>query len=196
MKTLIFAALLLLAQASSLCAQSKNISIPSIPTDMDKFTQLRDQTAISPEGGAAIFVVAMLMYSQDADLGMQAFTVALDQSRIVEGNIYKGFAPVSGAKYDIENYYGKHKDHLGNSYIVGTKTADNYKLGKLAYKMEFSRNKYTEQSNGAMRIFIKCNGASSPRPITLKQNDKGIWKVSEFSSLFVGVAKPVGKDRL
>ena len=69
-------------------------------------------------------------------------------------------------------------------------------MGSLAYKMEFSRNRYTEQSNGAMRIFIKCNGAASPRPITLKQNDKGIWKVSEFSSLFVGVAKPASKDRL
>ncbi len=195
MKALFVTALLyLFAQAG--WAQSKVITIPSIPTDMDKFVQLRNQTATSPEGGAAMFVVAMLMYSQDANLGMQAFTVALDQSRVVEGSVYQGFAPVQGAKYDIENYYGKHKDHLAHSYIIGTKTENNYKLGNLPYKMEFTRNKYSEQSNGAMRIFIKCNGAASARPITLKQNDKGIWKVSEFSSLFVGVAQPKAIDKL
>lgn len=188
--------LLLLVAQTGLFAQSKTLSLAGVPKNMDDLLALRNQQANSPEGGGLVFVAAMLMYAQDEALGMQAFTLALDQSRLTEGTIYKDFAPLAGVQQDIKNYFGKHKDHLANTYILGTKTQDNYKLPAAPYKMDFSRNKYSTQSNGDVKVFVKCSGAASPRPISLRKNDKGIWKVVEFSSLFVGVAKPKPADKL
>ena len=39
-------------------------------------------------------------------------------------------------------------------------------------------------------VFARGYAAASPRPVTLKVNDKGIWKASEWSSLIVGVQPP------
>lgn len=174
-------------------------SIAKVPTTIEDFVELRNQLASTPEGGATTFVVAMMMYTENEALGLQAFTVVLDQNNLVESGskpIYMGFSPSPSVQQDIRNYYGKHKDHLANSYIVGTSHTNNYKLPVAPYKMEFTRNRYTEQTDGSMRIFIKCNGADSPRPITLKKNNRGIWKVTNYSSLFVGVRKMQKYDRL
>lgn len=198
MKNLLFtAALFCLAVAQSL-AQNVTKTLNKVPSDMEEFIALRNDLATTPEGGAAVFIAAMMMYTEDEALGMQAFTVALDQARLVEGGkgIYMGFSPAPGVQQDIRNYYGKHKDHLANAYIVGTTHKNNYLLPAAPYKMEFSRNKYSEQTDGAIRLFIKCNGADSPRPITLKKNNRGIWKVTNYSSLFVGVRKPPVDDKL
>lgn len=199
MKQFLFAALLfscfLAPQAKAQITQS----IAKVPTTIEDFVELRNQLASTPEGGAATFVVAMMMYTENETLGMQAFTVVLDQNNLVEGgtkSVYMGYSPSLGVQQDIRNYYGKHKDHLANSYIVGTSHTDNYKLSSAPYKMAFTRNRYTEQTDGSMRIFIKCNGADTPRPITLKKNNRGIWKVTNYSSLFVGVRKMPKDDRL
>jgi hypothetical protein len=199
MKKWFISALMLCAFCAQQATAQITKTINKLPTNMEDFVALRNELSSTPEGGAALFVTAMLMYSQDEALGMQAFTVALDQQRLVEGGtkaVYMGFSPAPGVAQDIRNYYGKHKDHLGNAYIVGTTYTNNYKLSSPPYKIEFTRNNYTEQTDGSMRIFIKCNGADSPRPITLKKNNRGVWKVTTYSSLFVGVRKPPVDDRL
>ncbi len=40
---------------------------------------------------------------------------------------------------------------------------------------------------------MDCTGAATPRPVTLKRNDRGVWKAYEWSSLLVGVRPPVLK---
>jgi hypothetical protein len=199
MKQFLLAALLFSCFIAPQAKAQITQSIAKIPTTIEDFVELRNQLASTPEGGATTFVVAMMMYTENETLGMQAFTVVLDQNNLVEGgakSVYMGFSPSPRVQHDIRNYYGKYKDHLANSYIVGTSHTDNYKLSSAPYKMEFTRNRYTEQTDGSMRIFIKCNGADSPRPITLKKNNRGIWKVTNYSSLFVGVRKMPKDDRL
>ncbi len=194
------ASLMCLVFASTLQAQAPVIkSFNKIPTSIEEFVAMRDRESTTPEGGAMMVVVALLMYSQDAKLGMQAYTVALDQMNLVEGGsnaVYMGFSPTQGERYNLENYYGKHKDHLGNSYILGTSVNNNYRLPAAPYKMEFTRNKYSEQTNGDIKVFIKCSGADSARPVTLRKNNRGIWKVTTCNSLFVGVRKQAVDDRL
>ncbi len=189
-----FFCLLITFQISAQAKTTKTVN--SIPESMEEFLEMRDIEAITPEGGALMFLMAMQMYSKDAELGMQAFTVALHMNNVSEGDIYSGYAPNRGVQYDINNYYGKHKDHLGNSYFLGTKVANNYKLPAAPYMVEFTRNRYSEMEDGSVKVYIKCSGADSPRPITLKKNDKGIWKATTYSSLFVGVRKPPLNDRL
>ncbi len=43
---------------------------------------------------------------------------------------------------------------------------------------------------GKAKLFVACGGADTPRPITLARNNAGQWKVTEWSSLTVGVKRP------
>lgn len=192
--------LMCLVFAATVQAQAPVVkTFSKIPNSVEEFIELRDREATTPEGGAMMMVIALLMYTKDADLGMKAYTIALDQMNLVEGGtgaVYMGFSPTRGAKYDLENYYGKHKDHLGNTYILGTNVNSNYRLPAAPYKIEMTRNKYSEQTDGQIKVFIKCSGADSPRPVTLRKNNRGIWKVTSYSSLFVGVRKAAVDDKL
>jgi hypothetical protein len=39
--------------------------------------------------------------------------------------------------------------------------------------------------------FVHSSGADSPRPLTLRKNNRGLYKVTSWSSLQVGVRPPV-----
>jgi hypothetical protein len=56
--------------------------------------------------------------------------------------------------------------------------------------VECKKNQYSDIDANTVKVFVKCTGADSPRPITLVKNDKGIWKAKEFSSLLVGIKAP------
>ncbi|MDA3940376.1 MAG: hypothetical protein PF693_13895 [Spirochaetia bacterium] len=60
----------------------------------------------------------------------------------------------------------------------------------MPFLIETSTNKYSEISETEIKLFVACSGASSPRPVRVKRNSSGLWKVDEFSSLVVGVMAP------
>ena len=85
-----------LCSVSSLYSQNSDneITIPEIPDTIEDFVAVRDQLAGSPEGGAAVFVLAAYLYTVDPDLGIDAITVALDRSMLTQASDgYKGYAP-------------------------------------------------------------------------------------------------------
>ena len=57
-------------------------------------------------------------------------------------------------------------------------------------RIGLSRNAYSNLSGNAVKVFVVCSGADSPRPIHLKANNRGVWKVTNASSLFVGIRAP------
>lgn len=195
MKNLIILSLVLSFSLSNVYAQ-ETVKIKSIPDNIDDFLELRDQVSKSPEGAAALFVVAMLMYTKDKAIGNDAFTIASDLSLLKETNGgYKGFAPGGNMASMIKNYFAP-KPYLAASYIAGTSPKNGYKLSAAPYKVVLTRNTYSTQSNGDVKVFVACSGADSPRPVTLRKNNRGIWKVVNYSSLFVGVRKAPVDDRL
>ena len=175
----------------ALTAQEKSIqTIERIPTSIDEFNSYRVKASTTPEGGAAVFVTAMLMYSQNEILGMQAFTMILDKSKLVENStspIYDKLSPSPATYEEIKQYFGKHKDYLANAYIVGTSPSNAYMLPAAPYQVELNRNASSVQADGTVRLFISTTGADIPRPIVLKQNSRGLWKVVSYNALFVNV---------
>lgn len=170
--------------------QAQELQIPSIPSDLDAFLELRDDLAQTPQGGAAIFVTAMLMYEQDKELGLQAFTIALDRNLLSKNQSgYKGFVPKRSFQSNLRSYFAP-RSYIGRSYVKGTSPEKGYTLPDAPYRMQLSTNIHSEQSDGSMRVFIKSSGADSPRPVTLKQNNRGLWKVTNYSSLFMGMRRP------
>ncbi len=170
----------------------KPYQIPRIPSTIDDFTSIRDGLANSPEGGAAVFILAMMLYAKDKTLGMQALTIAMDRNNLREEMTgYKGFALSRSYDYHLGNF--SKKPYWANAYIDGTSPDNGYALGSAPYTLQIGRNSSSEQANGVIKVFVKCSGADSPRPIALKANDKGIWKVSECSSMFLDMRAPDSK---
>lgn len=164
------------------------INLSGIPSNIEDFVSMRNELANTPEGGAAVFVLAMIMFGNDRKLGEQALTVALDRSNLAESMMgYKGFVPASSLKYHLDRFAAK--PYWGRAYVEGTSPENAYEL-PADLSVTLGRNAYSELSNGDVKIFIKCSGADSPRPITLRVNDKGIWKALECSSMFLDMRAP------
>lgn len=167
------------------------ISFDTIPSTMEKFLALRNTIANTPEGGAAIFAAALVMYSRDNQLGLQALTIALDRSNLSTAtDVYKGYTPNSSAMYHITNNL-KPRPYLARSYVMGTSPANKYAIPAGSVRIGVSRNAYSTQPNGDIKVFVDCSGADSPRPIILRENNRGLWKAVNYSSLFVGIRKPI-----
>ncbi len=83
--------------------------------------------------------------------------------------------------------------HIWRSYVKGTSPENQYEVADPANFEIQTRiqdiDQPTPESTG-VRIFVHSSGADSDRPIRLKRDTRGQWRVSEFSSLCVGIRKP------
>lgn len=176
--------------ASAAVSQSlPDVVIETLPQTIDEFTNLRDQMAATPEGGAAMFILALKIYIADATLGQQCLIVSTDKGSLVESTAgYKGYSLL---KHDMDliNRQLDNNPSIPDSYIKGSSPDNNYKT-ELPYTMQFSYNSYCgDPQTGVFKVFVACSGADSPRPIHIRRNDKGIWKASNWSSVLVNIKK-------
>jgi hypothetical protein len=158
---------------------------------VEEFISLRDQIATSPQGGAAMAIVALLMYTEDAQLGRECLTVAVDRSRLQEGT--QGYKGWQLRRRDMERTEAQLRDmpYLPRSYLEGASPDNGYQLPAAPYVLQFSDNPYSGAvESGEYKVFVACSGAARARPATVRRNDKGIWKAYEWSSLLVGVQPP------
>ncbi len=168
------------------------VTIESIPGTIEELINLRDRVAVTPEGGSALFIVAMNMYVRDNDLGMKAFTVALDRSQLMESTSgYKGWAPAFKYANLIKSEL-RQKPYIASSYFQGTSYLNGYALSKGPWKIVMVTNRFSEINENERKYFVKSTGADSPRPIYLRKNNRGIWKVYN-DSLILGVRRPEQK---
>lgn len=165
-----------------------SVELPSLPRSTDEFLALRDQVAGSPRGGAAMFVAAMIIYTQDEQLGRECLTIAVDQGQLSDGGAgYKGKQLSNRSLQSIKSNLGS-KPYIARSYVEGATPDNGYALPQGPLTIRFQRE---DETDGQAKVFVYSSGADNPRPITLKVNDKGAWKAWEWSSLEVGVRPPV-----
>lgn len=165
------------------------VSVERFPSTIEDFVELRNELAVTPEGGAAVFVVAMNMHVDDPELGIQAFTIALDRDQLQEASDgYKGFKP--GFRYmNLIRSELKQKPYIAPSYFIGTSPSSGYRLPSPPYEIEVHTNPHSDISENEKKYFVRSTGADSVRPIYLKKNNRGIWKVTN-ESLILGVRPP------
>lgn len=165
-----------------------SVELASLPRTTDEFLALRDQVAGSPRGGAAMFVAAMIIYTQDEQLGRECLTIAVDQGQLSDGGQgYKGKQLSNRSLQSLKTNLGG-KPYVARSYVDGATPDNGYALPPGALTIRFQRE---DETDGQAKVFVYSSGADTPRPITLRVNDKGVWKAWEWSSLEVGVRKPV-----
>lgn len=182
-----------LASATSVAQDSmpeQELELPGVDIGMDEFLAYLDAIATTPEGAAAVFVLAMLLREADPGLGHDAMVVALDAGELrTDADGYRGYTLGNRAGEFVSRYLDP-RPYLARSYVLGTAPGDGYEL-PATLRVRLSRNRSSEIADDQVKVFVDCSGADTPRPITLKRNNRGIWKAYEYSSLFVGIRPPV-----
>lgn len=187
MKRLCFALATLFLFTATSVAEEVPISIPD---SAGQFVELRDSLADTPEGGAACFVAALLAFSNSQEVGMQCLTIAIDQRNVGRGNVYKGYQPNGSVMYHLKRITRYDLwPYLGYAYIKGAKASNNYQIEPPLIVDMYRQKNSGSDSSGKVKVFVNCDGFRA-RPITMKRNDKGIWKAYEFSSLMLNVNPP------
>lgn len=187
--TLTFVLLSLLFSLNAQVKTLEEVKITKEPTSIEEFLALRGKIAKTPQGGASMFILALHLYSKNQELGKKCITVMIDKSRLSAGNWYKSYQPALSDKGRLVEQM-KRYSFLPKSYFQGSSPENAYKT-KLPYILKSQINPYSgDLGNKKYKLFVFCSGASSPRPITLRQNDKGIWKAQEWSSILMGIQKP------
>ncbi len=166
--------------------KDSTLQLETLPRTVEAFVALRDELATTPFGGAALFAVALNVYSEDPRAGIPLLTLALDQACLSNGN--EGVAGKQpSALRDFKDRNGQ-KPWIARSMVQGTSPAEGYRLPAFPLILKF-REQEGDLEEREARVFVYTTGADSPKPMRLKKNDKGIWKACEWSS-FQGNCRP------
>lgn len=175
---------------------AQTVKISDTVTSVEKFLQIRDKIATTPEGGAAMFLLAMKIYSDDPKLGKQCLVIAADQDNLQKGDTYMEFDLMPLEMKMIKMAIIDKNRRLPYSYIQGSKPENNYTV-KLPYIYEFSTNSESgDAATGTYKLLVKCSGDVTYRSVTIKKNNRGLWKALEWGKLLGGIKKPPFDDKL
>jgi uncharacterized repeat protein (TIGR01451 family) len=163
-----------------------------IPHTLDKFIELQNQIAHTPQGAVAMMLIAMRIYQQYPIEGMKCMTAACTGSLIVPSSAagsYGGYimSNVSTLKERLKIY-----PYLPFIYYQGAEPENGYTPDAPPYKANMYTNLYSySQSSGGMwiKLFVETKGADSNRPVSVRKAGN-IYKVVEYSSLYLGPKPP------
>lgn len=175
------------AFAQNLTARSP-VVFSSEPASLEEFKSLQSSVATTPEGGAAILVLAISLYGKNQELGTKAVTLSVlskNRQKSTKPTAVDGMDLGNGDKY-LLGQLDKYK-MLTNGYWKGAEPSNGY-TASLPFTVETYTNPYSgEESSGKIKLFVATRGASSFRPVTMEKDSDGLWRAKEMSSLFVGM---------
>ena len=164
------------------------VVFPSEPTSLEEFKSLQSSVATTPEGGAALLVLAISLYGKNQELGTKAVTLSVlskNRQKSTKPTAVDGMDLGNGDKY-LLGQLDKYK-MLSNGYWKGAEPSNGY-TASLPLTVETYTNPYSgEESSGKIKLFVATRGASSFRPVTMEKDSDGLWRAKEMSSLFVGM---------
>ncbi len=169
------------------------IQIPNLPETKEDFQALLIQQIGTPQGAAAVFVVALNILLKDADLGRSCLDMIRLGDPMSDGEFNASFLPICQRSPEIARSYLKGATP-DNGYcvpdgesVIFVKTTDERGIRKKA-----------------KTVYIGCNGTGSYRPITLASKppryvrkrfgvrceyETDPWFVTDYPSLLLPVKK-------
>ena len=164
---------------------------------VDDLRAVRDGLAQTPEGGALVFIIALINYAStdNRKQGTNMAVLSMWEENVVKSDAPGNFNGFILHRSDLDRL-DRISEATARSYVTGTSPVNGYAIADGSIEIGFraqSRHAGSERS-GTRKVFVWSSGADTARPITLKRNPKGLWKVSEFSSLVVGVRPAAGPE--
>ncbi|MCL2727513.1 MAG: hypothetical protein FWD56_03930 [Bacteroidales bacterium] len=158
-------------------AATQSIVFPSLPKTLAEFKALPQASMESPYLTAALFVVAFSLYPQNPNESIDMI------------NFLKGPESLSPREINLIREQVRDKSYLPRSYFAGANPKNDY-TPSLPYTVVVSDNAASFGSDNTARLFVRCGGADSPRPITLRKAKDGKWYLWDHVSLLVGIRIP------
>jgi hypothetical protein len=158
-------------------------------TNFSKFKAAWEKDASDPYESIFYYLIAALNIEKDPKLGDAMMTVVVSKRDSMDSD-----SSPSGLKLGKTSayYIGQFKEdkNIARSY-VGADWQEDYRFDKNNLTMTVTRDDEVDEKT--RKIFIHSGGADSPRPVTVKQNKHGQWKLTNYGSLCVGVRKPASE---
>lgn len=143
----------------------KEIFFDKMPASEEEFRELLLERIETPESAAALFVLALNIYLNDAELGISCLNM-LCQNEISEKEEAAHFTPIR-VKYP----------EIPRSYLKGSSPDNNYTPDASGYTVCVKLTKELWIRRKARTVYIGCSGTGTWRPITLlRVPPKVIWK--------------------
>jgi hypothetical protein len=156
----------------------------ALPQSLEEYQQRIQAQCTDPKATAKLFFEAVYVYlGGNKTLGEQLIT------EIVKDKNWK-----RTTSYFVTSM--ANQPYIYYSYAKGTSPENGYKMDPNNFELVFEGNvnykPYADVEEGqAAKLFVRSSGADMPRPMTFERNRAGLYKVSEFSSICVGVRPPV-----
>jgi hypothetical protein len=161
----------------------------SIITNFNKFKDAWEKDARDPYDSIMYYVIAALNIEKDPKLADAMMTVVVSKKQCMESSKSpSGLKLGKSAAYYIGQF--QENKNIARSY-VGADWQEDYKFDKNNLTMTVTRDQ--EVNDKTRKIFIHSGGADSARPVTVKRNKHGQWKLTSYGSLCVGVRKPASE---
>ena len=147
---------------------------------IERFRERFESQGSDPEAVVALLVEAMVTLEVDEKLGAEMMTMVISR-RLDAGEYIRRLLA---------------NTNIARSYAGGTyqNDYDDFDMGALRVELDAEYSSVGQgvgiPSEGRAKFFVKSGGADRPRPVLLAKNNSGKWKVTEFSSLTVGVRQP------
>lgn len=146
--------------------RTEEITFEQLPETLQEFQALPQAQLTSPFETAALTVLALCFYPENADLSLKM----LDS--------LKGPQPLSGYDKQFIRERFMDKDYVPRSYFNGAVPQNDY-LPAEPYTIKVSANPYSYQEQGYATLYLQSGGADSPRPVKLRQAKDGKWYLWE-----------------
>ena len=176
----------------------------TLPKSVEEFVALRDELMSNPDertkayAGASLFIYALLTQTFDRELGDKFLVITLSRDNLAKWQR----KPWSGSEVDYKGYTWDRassfhvtrileRPYIPKSHIKGTLATERYETDltqplTLTYRKQNKFNQAPE--SGKYKVFSCTSGTATCRPLTLIRNNRGIWKVEEFSTFSVDMA--------
>ena len=162
------------------------VELNRLPVHLQRFQEVQQRVASTPQGGAAMFVMALNVYQQYNREGVKALVTSATGPALKADSgdeSYNGFALLSQEMSLIKVQLQDHPE-LTRAYYKGATPTNDYQP-TTPFRMEFTNLQDVAGTN-RKKLFVITAGAASPRPITVAP-EGNIWKVVEYSSVLLGV---------
>ena len=163
-------------------ASNKTVEVvfQKLPDTLEEFKALPQAQLSSPFDTAAMTVLALCFYPQNADLSL----------RILE--YLKGPQPLSAYDKQFLRDRFMDKDYVPRSYFTGAAPANDYTPAE-PYTIRVFENPYSDQEQGYAKLFLQSGGADAPRYVQLRQAKDGKWYLWE-QFLLAEIRQPDSAD--
>jgi hypothetical protein len=164
------------------------VSFKGLPDSIPDYMEIQ-QSANTPEGAAGLFILGMLKQEVSPTMARAFMSLSLSSEQLVPGpNGYKGKQPDTTMNDHLKRL--ANDPDIARSYVTGSTPQNKYTPPPGDLTFYLTRNRLSVVSPTEVRVYVATSGAGTARPIYMKQESDGIWRVAECSSLFVGIYLP------